>query len=356
MAMRQKLPTFITQQPSLHPMYENVVPKSEMKEIEEAYLLHIQLPGFTKERIRITFVGTSRMLRVAGERPIVGGNKWSHLDQSYPIPQNCEVQKLQANFEQGILTVTMPKNLKESIPQKSTTNSDGDKKSPSLPSTVKEFVGQKGAQRDTPTAQGPNEIPSEPFFREPRPQNVQEESLQKAKITAAAPKQQTGKSEKIQKEIEAQPTLIVDSIKHIDEKFQEEIRQKTKLATVKKRLSEKEEKESVTKKEDKEEYEIPYKSRNVEKYMDQMEIFKGKEIMTRKYSPKSSAPKASEKDTIGKGIRQVVASASQILRRIGEGKLNDEEKPLVANIGAAVIVIVALGAYLSYTFVSSHKT
>ncbi|OIW20419.1 hypothetical protein TanjilG_11118 [Lupinus angustifolius] len=333
------------------------------------------------------------MLRVAGERPIVGGNKWSHLDQSYPIPENCEVEKLQANFEQGILTVTMPKKLfsqvttpkpqvkttqenvpnpskkpvaKESIPQKSTTSSVGesygDMKSPSFPSTVKDLKEQKGVQKDTPTAKPEDDkrlrylVPSEPFFRDPRPQNVEEKTLQKAKITAATPKQQTGRSEKGKKEIEAQPTLIMDSRKHIDEKFEEEIRQKTILATVKKQLSEKEEKESVTKKEVKEEYKMPYKSRNVEKDMDQMALFKGKEIRTRKYSPKSSVPKASEKDTIGKGIREVVASASKILTRIGEGKLNDEEKPLVANIGAAIVVIVALGAYVSYKFVSSGRT
>ncbi|KAE9594002.1 hypothetical protein Lal_00031602 [Lupinus albus] len=394
MAMKQKLPTFITQQPS---MYENVLPKSEMKETEEAYLLHIQLPGFTKERIRITFVGSSRMLRVAGERPIVGANRWNHLDQTYPIPHNCEVDKLHANFEHGILTVTMPKKLvsqvtpkaqvkttqqnvpnpsnkplaKESIPQKSTKSSveesDGDRKSTSILSTVKDLKEQKGAHKDTPIAQGPNEIsqklednerlramiPSEPLFREPRPQNILQETVQKAKLTAATPKQQTDRSEKGQKEIEAQPTLSMDSRKHTDEKFQEEIRQKTILATVKKQLSEKEE---ITKKEVKEEYWMPYKSRNLEKDMNHMEIFKGKEIRTRKYSPKSSAPKASEKDTIGKGIREVVSYASNVVTRIGEGKLNDEEKPLVANIGAAILVIVALGAYVSYKFVSSDRT
>lgn len=43
--MRQKTPAFRTHQPSLRPVYENIHPKSEMKENEEAHLLHIYLPG-----------------------------------------------------------------------------------------------------------------------------------------------------------------------------------------------------------------------------------------------------------------------------------------------------------------------
>jgi hypothetical protein len=105
-------------------------------------------------------------------------------------------------------------------------------------------------------------------------------------------------------------------------------------------------------------------------------FLEGKEIKARKVSSKgeeSFAPKDAkkEKDTnIGKSKRlkkdemytkqkgifkEVASSASQVVKKIGEGKLNEQEKPLVANIGAAILVIVGLGAYATYKFTSSGK-
>lgn len=44
MAMRSRTPTSRTK-PSPNPVYETFQPKSELKENEEAYFLHIRLPG-----------------------------------------------------------------------------------------------------------------------------------------------------------------------------------------------------------------------------------------------------------------------------------------------------------------------
>jgi hypothetical protein len=45
-----------------------------------------------------------------------------------------------------------------------------------------------------------------------------------------------------------------------------------------------------------------------------------------------------------KGIfKEVTSSASRVVKKIGEGKLNEQEKPLVANIGAAILVTIGLG-------------
>ncbi|KAJ1406733.1 HSP20-like chaperone [Sesbania bispinosa] len=417
MAMRPRTPTSRTRtQPSIRPAYENFQPKSEMKENDQAYFLHIYLPGFIKERIKINFVASSRIVRVSGERPIVGGNKWSRFDQSYPVPENCEVEKLQGKFEQGILIVTMPKKFispvtpkaqveptkengsspripKETIPSKSTTTKVeepiGDKKSASSPRIVKgsnDLKEQKGIQKGTSPALIPKDISQKPIdnkglrgsepFVEPKPQNIQEKTVLKNKAIAATLKEQTGKTQKGQEEIEPKPTLTMDTTKQIDdEKRQEEIRQKTILETVKKQLHEKAEKESVRKKEDG--IAKPYESRKPEKYVDQNTVIKGKEIKTRKESPKAaeSSPekgkgissrtattdraKSNKEDEIypiGKGIKELAASASQVVTRIGEGKLNDQEKPLVVNMGAAILVIVALGAYVSYKFTSSSRT
>lgn len=63
---------------------------------------------FTKEQIRITCVRSSRIVRVTGERQL-GDNKWSRCNQAFPIPSNCKIDKIHAKWNNAILTVTMPK-------------------------------------------------------------------------------------------------------------------------------------------------------------------------------------------------------------------------------------------------------
>ncbi|TKY49824.1 Inactive protein RESTRICTED TEV MOVEMENT 2 [Spatholobus suberectus] len=87
-----------TPRTSTRPVYETFEPKSEMKEKEEAYFVHVYLPGFTKERIKINFVRSSRVVRVIGERPL-GGNRISNFEHTYPVPENCEVEKLQGKYD-----------------------------------------------------------------------------------------------------------------------------------------------------------------------------------------------------------------------------------------------------------------
>ncbi|XP_045823474.1 protein RESTRICTED TEV MOVEMENT 2-like [Trifolium pratense] len=404
MAMRSRTP-IPRPKPSINPVYETLQPKLELKENEEAYFLHIYLPGFIKERIKINYVALSRTLRVIGERQIIGSNKSIQFDQSYPVPENCEVEKLQGKFEHGTLIVTMPKKFpslkaqvdttKEkvvasprtpkgaNIPSKSSTPRVleepiiRDKKDPSSPSIVKglndlnKLKEQKGAQKDTFPTQSPKGKlkPLEPFV-ESRPQNFDEENnvLLKAKG-----KEINGKG---QEEIEPKSKIQMDHIKQIDdEKIQEEIRKKAILETIRKQLHG-DEKESVTKKEIEEDKKTYESSKVDQKYVDHNMFLEGKEIKARKVSPKgeeSFAPKDAKKgkDTnIGKAKRvkkgemyakekgifkEVASSASQVVKKLGEGKLNEQEKPLVANISAAILVIVALGAYATYKFTSSSK-
>lgn len=403
--MRSRTPTSRTK-PSIDPIYETFQPKSELKENEEAYFLHIYLPGFIKERLKITYVVSSQTLKIVGERQLLGTNKWSRFNQSYNVPENCEVTKLQGKFDNGTLIVAMPKKIpspksqvetiqeqgaispripKGTTPSKSTTTTTRvqeepiirDKKSPS-PSFVKglndlnKLKEQKGTPKDTfptPSPKGKMSVLEKPFVEYSRPQNnIDEEN-----------NMQKGKAQKGQEEIEQKSIFKMDPIKKIDdEKIQEEIRKKTLLEKVKKQLYE-DVKENVTnKKFEEEEKKMPCESSKVDqKYVDHNMFLEGKEIKTRKESKKgekeSLASKAIEKEkdtTIDKAkshkkdqmytkekgiIKEMATSTSQIVKRIGEGKLNDQEKPLVANIGAAILVIVALGAYATYKFTSSSK-
>ncbi|OAY39141.1 inactive protein RESTRICTED TEV MOVEMENT 2 [Manihot esculenta] len=105
--------------------YEDFKPKSEMKEEAAAHVLLVHLPAaFQREQVKITYERSTRLIRVVGERPI-GGNKWSRINEAFPVPQNCDVQKIQAKFENRVFTITMPK-LAITQPQKPAFTSTGE--------------------------------------------------------------------------------------------------------------------------------------------------------------------------------------------------------------------------------------
>ncbi|KAL0648689.1 hypothetical protein Bca4012_046980 [Brassica carinata] len=90
--------------------HEDFVPKSEWKDQPEATLLTIDLPDFTKEQIKTTYLQTSKMLRVTGERPLAG-RRWSRFNEVFSVPHNCLVDKIHGNFNNNSLTITMPKEI-----------------------------------------------------------------------------------------------------------------------------------------------------------------------------------------------------------------------------------------------------
>ncbi|KAI4323707.1 hypothetical protein L6164_023292 [Bauhinia variegata] len=95
-------------------IYEEFQPRSEVTENPEARRVQIHLPGFTRDQVKIKYIGSSRVMSVSGERPIEGGNRWIRVDQVYPVPENCDTERVRGKFDQGILTLTMPKKF---IPQ-----------------------------------------------------------------------------------------------------------------------------------------------------------------------------------------------------------------------------------------------
>ncbi|XP_058782682.1 inactive protein RESTRICTED TEV MOVEMENT 2-like [Vicia villosa] len=417
MAMRSRTP-IPRAKPSTNPVYETFKPMSELKENEQEYFLHIYLPGFIKERISIKYVALSRTLWIIGQRQIVGSNKWSQFDQSYPVPENCEVEKLEGKFENGTLIVAMPKKFpslkspqvetpKEkfvasprtpkgtNIPSKNATNrvmeeSTRDKKVPSSPSNLSKGLNdlsklkeQKGVQQESFTTQSPKgKLKAlEPYNVESsRPKVLDEENnvLLKVKTNAIGAKGQKG-----QEEVESISKFKMDSTKQVDdEKIKEEIRKRDILEQVKKQLREEEgknEKKNVANKEIEDDDKKTYESSKMDqRYVDHNTFLEGKEIRPRKESPKeeeSFDPKDAKKESVTNSFdkakmdkedyeinakengifKEVTNSASQVVKKIGEGKLDEKEKPLVVNMGAAILVIVALGSYVTYKFGSSSK-
>ncbi|MED6208751.1 hypothetical protein PIB30_048198 [Stylosanthes scabra] len=371
MAMRPRTPTFRTHQ-SVRRIYETLQPKSEMKETPEAFLLHAYLPGYTKERIKITFVGSSRKVKVSGERPIQG-NKWSRFEQAYPVPENCNPEALQAKFEVGTLVLTMPK-IPQEKPRATTPNKNKDKNKATedaSTTTTKQkeplIMGNKKGTEEEGTSSSPKRPIDESKKQEyesglkalipPSDSNKIPEQIIK---TPPLSDEKPSKREK--EEDEPKATLTAVAKDSSTEKREDEGRLKTRLAAMKKQLEEKEQDERLPKKEKEfKEEENGMKPSEPRKLINNDDVEKGvlkeKEIRTRKVSPKLGTSEVSAQkdmiDIVGNGIRELAASASLVVTRIKDGKWNEEEKDLVVNMAAAVAVIAGLGAYVSYRFVSS---
>ncbi|XP_020229265.1 nucleolar protein dao-5 isoform X2 [Cajanus cajan] len=478
MSFRQRTPTFRPQL-SMRRVYENLQPRSEIKELPGAYLLHIYLPGFPKENVKVTYVAPSRMVRISGERQILG-SRWIRFDQSYPVPDYCEPEALQAKFETPVLILTMPKKTtsqdegvvpkakpdekgKETTPPQPTTTTKveepiEDKKSASPPSPDLK-AQQKATLEDTPP-----QIPSEPI----KPQKGQGEAVERLssavsgkpqmnqelepKPTPRATTMQTNeKPQKGQEEFEPRPTpTILTKVKTAEkpQKGQEEFEPRatptptmlTKVKTAEKpqmgqeefeprptptmltkvKTAEKtqegpgefeqkstptiapktetdeqppksqvedepkptvtnvtrkpsvkdqveEKKTEETSSDDEEEVkEEPSESRKPVKDKEQSD-FEEKETKTEKLLAKEVEPSATKKKKekepssittpkkegkCQENAKEWVGSVSQVVRKIAEETWNEEEKKLAANIGAAFLVIAALGAYVSYRFSS----
>jgi HSP20 family molecular chaperone IbpA len=69
------------------------------------YNFFLDFVDFLKEQLKITYVCSSRVVRVTGEKPLA----YKRFDQTFPAPENCEVNKIQGMFQNGILFITIPK-------------------------------------------------------------------------------------------------------------------------------------------------------------------------------------------------------------------------------------------------------
>jgi HSP20 family protein len=74
-------------------------------EKEAGWTLTVEVPGTTKESLKVDF--DEGHLRIAGEKT-KGVNK-GKFEVRYGMPEGVDEEKMEAQFEDGILTVQMPK-------------------------------------------------------------------------------------------------------------------------------------------------------------------------------------------------------------------------------------------------------
>ncbi|XP_021845445.2 uncharacterized protein [Spinacia oleracea] len=99
------------------PSYVDFDPACDLKKEQGHETLTIHLPDFKKNQIRVQ-VNKDGVLRVSGERPTSeDGTKRCRFVKETKIPNDSDVNLIQAKFTDGRLHVTMSKKVTPSTPQ-----------------------------------------------------------------------------------------------------------------------------------------------------------------------------------------------------------------------------------------------
>ncbi|MGH9360317.1 MAG: Hsp20/alpha crystallin family protein [Thermoanaerobaculia bacterium] len=97
-------------------------PPVDVLETESAYLLYAELPGIHREDIELAV--HDRRLELSGQRPPLGENRnFLRMERSYgPFRRSFELgspldtEKISAEFQQGVLRITIPKRAATQVP------------------------------------------------------------------------------------------------------------------------------------------------------------------------------------------------------------------------------------------------
>ncbi|XP_074579590.1 17.9 kDa class I heat shock protein-like [Curcuma longa] len=83
----------------------------DWRETPEAHVFEVDLPGVKKEEVKVE-VEEGRVLQIRGERAKEReekNDKWHRVERRFRLPDNAKVDQVKAGMENGVLTVTIPK-------------------------------------------------------------------------------------------------------------------------------------------------------------------------------------------------------------------------------------------------------
>jgi HSP20 family protein len=108
---------------SFEPFSKAWVPKSDIEEDEKQITISAEIPGVEPEKVQINLDGN--LLSISGEREVKRENDGKHFyryerssgsfKRSFMLPETAVVEAIDAAFENGILTVSIPKKVPEEV-------------------------------------------------------------------------------------------------------------------------------------------------------------------------------------------------------------------------------------------------
>ena len=96
----------------------NFSPKVDISNTESSMILHVEIPGVNKEDVKIS-INEDRILSIRGEKKqsetqedhkyIRIERRFGSFNRSFTLPEFINIHDIQAEFNNGILTITLPK-------------------------------------------------------------------------------------------------------------------------------------------------------------------------------------------------------------------------------------------------------
>lgn len=98
----------------------NFVPNIDMSEDQNNVILHVELPGLSKDDVKVV-VNDENVMTIRGEKKReekVEGKNYYRLERSFgefvrtvTLPADVKADEISATFEKGLLTLTIPKKV-----------------------------------------------------------------------------------------------------------------------------------------------------------------------------------------------------------------------------------------------------